>query len=496
MISALEKNITFYQKGDIVPKDYLLDKIAFYLNKKYMHVFKAIKYDDLSLRFDISNILSKYLSTKEKKINIKYIEMTILNKIREKYRKERSPLNAINYKSHRLIKLPTTNKSISYINLDQENQEKNRNLSSVKNKSTMFNDKNLTELLNDDYKYFDRNNINIDNEFNNNLNEKNKNNTIPNSQINNENLENDKKGMNNELYELNNKIKELKIDVENIKKSIKYEEDLNLNPLTTNEQLEYLERKKRIEDDYLNKQNKFMFIRPKFKEILNDDTINIKNDGIYRYENVKINKYGRDKLNDYNLLKEKIKQEKEYLDRSIKDLRDRIYLQYRISDTYNNPNDIKYLLKGGGDSMEGRAQLKMLQKSLEEERRKQQLNNPSSSNNENNFKRYNSGLKKQREYEIADLERKSKIDRIKRIFDRPSEDKKKVKASEIKIDKKYKEKLDTDYELYLLKQKQMKKNYEDSEYGSEDGGGKYMENKFQVRTKNYLYDDRNNNSNK
>ena len=136
MISALEKNITFYQKGDIIPKDYLLDKIAFYLNKKYMHVFKAIKYDDLSLRFDISNILSKYLSTKEKKINIKYIEMTILNKIREKYRKERSPLNAINYKSHRLIKLPTTNKSISYINLDQE---KNRNLSSVKNKSTMFN---------------------------------------------------------------------------------------------------------------------------------------------------------------------------------------------------------------------------------------------------------------------------------------------------------------------------------------------------------------------
>lgn len=50
--------------------------------------------------------------------------MTILNKIREKYRKERSPLNAINYKSHRLIKLPTANKSVSFINLDQANQEK------------------------------------------------------------------------------------------------------------------------------------------------------------------------------------------------------------------------------------------------------------------------------------------------------------------------------------------------------------------------------------
>jgi hypothetical protein len=431
--------------------------------------------------------LSKYLGTKEKKINVKYIEMTILNKIREKYRKERSPLNAINYKSHRLIKLPTANKSVSFINLDQANQEKNRNLSSVKNKSTMFNDKNLTELIDDDYKYFDRNNINIDTEIKGNLNDNiNNSNTIPNSQINDENLENDKKELNNELYELNNKIKELKTDVENIKKSIKYEEDLNLNPLTTNEQLEYLERKKRIEDDFLNRQNKFMFIRPKFKEMLNDDSINVSYDGIYRYENVKINKYSRDKLNDYNLLKEKIKQEKEYLDRSIKDLRDRIYLQYRISDTYNNPNDIKYLLKGGGDSMEGRAQLKMFQKSVEEERRKQQLNYPSSSNNENNFNRYNSGLKKQREYEIADLERKSKIDRIKRLFDRPSEDKKKVKASEIRIDKKYKEKLDTDYELYLLKQKQMKKNYEDSEYGSEDGG-KYMENKFQVGKK-YLYE--------
>ena len=159
MISALEKNITFYQKGDIIPKDYLLDKIAFYLNKKYMHVFKAIKYDDLSLRFDISNILSKYLSTKEKKINIKYIEMTILNKIREKYRKERSPLNAINYKSHRLIKLPTTNKSISYINLDQE---KNRNLSSVKNKSTMFNKHKPNFLIIESSRFFIfKNNQNI-----------------------------------------------------------------------------------------------------------------------------------------------------------------------------------------------------------------------------------------------------------------------------------------------------------------------------------------------
>lgn len=67
MISSLEKNITFYQKGDIVPKSYLIDKIDLYLNKKYRHVFKAIKYDDVSLRFDISCILSKYLGTKRKK---------------------------------------------------------------------------------------------------------------------------------------------------------------------------------------------------------------------------------------------------------------------------------------------------------------------------------------------------------------------------------------------------------------------------------------------
>jgi len=480
MISSLEKNITYFQKGDVVPKGYLLDKIALYLNKKYRHVFKAIKYDDIALRFDISNILSKYLGTKEKKINIKYIEITILNKIREKYRKQRSPLNEMNYKSHRLIKLPTTNKSVSFMNLDETNQEKNRNLSSVKNKSTMFNDKNLTELLNEDYKYYDRNNINIDNEINDNLNNINK--TISYSK-NNDNLEKDKMEINNELYELNDKIKELKDDVENIKKSIKYEEDLNLNPLTTNEQLEYLERKKRIEDDFLNRQNKFMFIRPKFKEIMNDNTINVNNDGIYKYENVKINKYGRDKLNDYNYLKEKIKEEKEYLDRSIKDLRDRIYLQYRIGDNYNNPNDIKYLLKGGNTMG---AQLKILQKSIEEERKKQQLLNPNSSNTENNFKRFNSGLK-QREYEKADLERQSKIDKIRKLFDYPHEDRKKVKASEIKIDKKYKEKLDTDYELYLSKKKQMKKDYEDSEYGSEDGGGKYRENKFQVGKK-FLYD--------
>lgn len=82
----------------------------------------------------------------------------------------------------------------------------------------MFNDKNLTELIDDDYKYFDRNNINIDTEIKGNLNDNiNNSNTIPNSQINDENLENDKKELNNELYELNNKIKELKTDVENIK---------------------------------------------------------------------------------------------------------------------------------------------------------------------------------------------------------------------------------------------------------------------------------------
>jgi len=482
MISSLEKSITFFQKGEIVPKGYLLDKIVLYLNKKYKHVFNAIKYNEFDLRFDISNILSKYLGTKEKKINIKYIEITILNKIREKYRKQRSPLNENNYKSHRLIKLPTTNKSVSFMNLDELNQEKNRNLSSGKNKSTMFNDKDLTELLNDNYKYYDRNNINIDKAFNDNLNDNNK--TISYSKNNNI-LDKEKMEINNELYELNNKIKELKDDVENIKKNIKYEEDLNLNPLTTNEQLEYLERKKRIEDDFLNRQNKFMFIRPKFKEIMNDKSINVNNDGIYKYENVKINKYGRDKLNDYNYLREKIEEEKKYLDKNIKDLRDRIYLQYRIRDNYNNPNDIKYLLRGG-NSMEGRVQLKMLQKSIEQERKKQQLLNPNSSNTENNFKRFNSRLK-QREYEKADLERQSKFDKMKILFENPNEDKKKVKASEIRIDKKYKEKLDTDFESYLIKKKQMKKDYEDSEYGSEDGGGKYRENKFQVGKK-FLYD--------
>ena len=92
-------------------------------------VFSVINYDELSLKNDIHKLLSKYISSKKKEINIKFIETTILNKVREKYKGIKRSLNPINKnKQKSLIKIiysiPTNPNNInSYLNLNQ-NQKK------------------------------------------------------------------------------------------------------------------------------------------------------------------------------------------------------------------------------------------------------------------------------------------------------------------------------------------------------------------------------------
>ena len=91
MINLYEKGRIPSEEKEILTKSFLIDKIANDMKLKYKKVFSFINYDDFSLKNDIHLLLSKYISNDKKEINIKYIETTLLNKVREKYRR-RSPM--------------------------------------------------------------------------------------------------------------------------------------------------------------------------------------------------------------------------------------------------------------------------------------------------------------------------------------------------------------------------------------------------------------------
>ena len=57
------------------------------MKKKYNNVFKVINYDEESLKSDMIALIPKSISKLNNSINFKYIETTILNKIRSKYKK-------------------------------------------------------------------------------------------------------------------------------------------------------------------------------------------------------------------------------------------------------------------------------------------------------------------------------------------------------------------------------------------------------------------------
>ena len=148
MARILGKNKYPFPKDEILTQSYLVDKISNDMRLKYKKVFSVINYDEYSLKNDIQNLLSKYISNSQKEINIKYIESTILNKIREKYKTFKAPLNPIKNKNNKLIKIEysSPNKYNSYLNLDKKS-EKNKNLSSVRNKSNTFKNKVIEEKI-------------------------------------------------------------------------------------------------------------------------------------------------------------------------------------------------------------------------------------------------------------------------------------------------------------------------------------------------------------
>ena len=63
-----------FPKDEILTQSFLIDKIASNMRLKYKKVFSVINYDENSLKTDIHQLLSKYISNKHKEINISILK--------------------------------------------------------------------------------------------------------------------------------------------------------------------------------------------------------------------------------------------------------------------------------------------------------------------------------------------------------------------------------------------------------------------------------------
>ena len=134
------------------------------------------------------------------------------------------------------------------------------------------------------------------------------------------------------------------------------------------------------------------------------------------------------------------------------------------SDNYLNDNSDKLT------SYEDKIKLKILQRSLDQQRAiehlrgilypEKQLLIESEYQGFNKEKTEKNQIK-QREYNLADEARKIQIEKMKKLLDYSISDKKRRKKEEIKMDRKYREFLDRDHELYL--EKENMKKYEKAE---------------------------------
>ena len=554
MINLFDKSRSPFPKDEILTQTLLINKIADEMKMKYKKVFSVINYDELSLKNDIHKLLSKYISSKKKEINIKFIETTILNKVREKYKVIKRSLNPINKNNQKsLIKIiysiPTNPNNInSYLNLNQNH----KTISAKKNVKNVKNLKNLSPIKTSLLKKNDSaENLNIDHEKSDNnisnniieVNENNNENGYENNQSN-ENREitpmeqKDKSEINNAINEKSNDvIQEINNDEDIIKKNIqeeqeeikaleKYKEEIqneinnidkvmkkqdkiknlknnlindynnneydkiqqslneryNLNnsnnlynennnddednvyPKMTREQKQYLEIKKRIEEDFHNKQNRYIFLKPKkYNEKEEENNLNNGNKkNIYQYDNYRINKYSVDKLNEYYKIKEKIKQEKEKQLQNNKSTRD-LYKQRLMEEEKKKINIKKQEINSM--PLEDKIQLKILQRSLDQQKAIEHLRNILYPQKqllaESEYQGFDSNRNekneiKQRECELADEARKIQIEKMKMLLDSSIGDKKMKKLEEKEIEKKYRQLLDKEHEIFLQKEKQKK----------------------------------------
>ena len=515
MINLNEKGRIPDTRNEILTKSFLIDKIANEMKVKYKKVFSLINYDEFTLKSDIHNLLAKYISNKQKEINIKYIETTILNKVRQKYKILKTPLDPINKrKNKKLIKIvySSPNKINTFLNPNKNiktiSAKKQKKLNPIIKNASFRNNEELMENYKNKYytndeKIIDNEN-NLSNENINNSSELNKSNEkveesnklneigIHNDELKEniikekeeikslekyrEDIQNQIKNLENELSkkeniinlkkqitnidinkEINNndKINEVDNKKENIE--IKNDYNWNYNPLMSFEQMQYLERRKRIEEDYYNKQNRYIFIKPRNNEKEdkeNNDNENY-NTNIYKYDNIKINKYSMDKLNEFNKIKEKIREakEKEFRNRSAKNIHDFKVINEEIKPKNKNENNIPY---------EDKIQMKILQRSLNQEKAIEHLRNilypQRQILEENEYQGFNNvkNLMKKNKYELADAARKIQIEKMKKLLDESIGDRQKLKDEEKEIEKRYRYMYEHDYDLFMEKERQKK----------------------------------------
>ena len=504
-----------FPKDEILTQSFLIDKIASNMRLKYKKVFSVINYDENSLKADIHQLLSKYISNKHKEINIRYIETTILNKIRDKYkyRKFKSPTQNKNKNLIRIVN-SSPNKYQSFLDLvnhKTNSTEKNIKLPTITNKPVTQSTEINRQINDNKYYTLEQNNdkINNNNEEESiyNINSKNRVNNINNeiNEIKNKvnELQNDdgsikkdiekeqeeinqlekyRENIQNQIDEINKEIERekslyLKDDINNkknknekyqlednnninsYKSKLKNDYNWNYNPSISLEQMQYLERKKRIEEDYQNKQNRYIFVKPRYYKSEEEES-NLKNNStdnsnLYRYDNVRINRYSMDKLNEFNKIKEKIKQEKELRYKNNKS----------TSNIINDYDEYKPRKIEKSIPYEDKIQMKILKRSMEQEKAIEHLKKILYPEKqllaEKEYQGFNNALNekammKKREIEMADKARRIQIEKMKKSLDYNIDYKKRRKNEEKKIDQKYREMLDKDYELFLDKEKKEK----------------------------------------
>ena len=512
MINLYEKGRIPSDQKEILTKSFLIDKIANDLKLKYKKVFSFINYDDFTLKNDIHSLLSKYISNNKREINIKYIETTLLNKVRAKYR-NKGPLKPINknLNNNKLIKVinSKSNKNI-YIKREDTNKKRNklpvikkRNNDFVKaniNKKNNYSktcetidnkvnskeidklneiDKKIDQLTNEDKKIKEElnkekdeitileeykkdiqnqiNNINKEIEKENELlqKEQSKNNNITNI--------NDNNSKNNIVDNNNNSN-----DQEEYKNEIK-DEKISVNPLMSYEQMKYLERIKKIEEDCYNKQNKYIFLKNRYEgNNLNNSANNTSIKRPFYFNNIKINTFSNDNI-------KKIYEKNKSLEIP-KDNENNRYKNFKINDInkfsfadfvdYNDGNKTENKKMNTIMPYEERMQLKILHRSIAQENAFNNLRKIISPENEllreSNYQGFNNKSndsifeRKKKEYERADEARKIQVEKMKKLLDENIYEREKRKKAEKEFDKKYREINERNSEDFMERENQKK----------------------------------------
>ena len=217
------------------------------------------------------------------------------------------------------------------------------------------------------------------------------------------------------------------------------------------DQMKYLERKKKIEEDCFNKENRYIFLKPRIvQENGNSKSFDNYKKRPFKLNNIKISNHSMD-----NMRKIYLKNKNQEIP---KETSKNENIRYRNNNKSNSSmRTIPY---------EDKIQIRILQRSLAQEKafnhlskllspEKQFLNESNyqgfnSNSNEDNFER------KKKELEIADKARKIQVEKMRKALEENIYEKEQRKKAEKEFDKKYREINEREYENYLERENQKK----------------------------------------